>query len=786
MSRHAGQRSVSGLVSRLVVIAVCTALGSGPMPHAGAAGEGSAVLADRVVIVGIPGLLWGDVASGLAPELSAAAADAALGNMTVRAARSRTCILDGWATLGAGNRARYPAPTEDAEENLAPLTPEQEAQRMATLAGCGQQEQVALAGLTDVSRTVARIAEDEGTRAFGAEPGALGEAVSCSTAIGRSSAVAVSGPTAQVSVIDSLPFGPAQIASALNGCPLSLITVPELIGSIPAVTLTEQVPEAGQQPEAGPGPPAGQLGRPRPQALAALDSVIGDIRSAVRSLPGETLLLFVGLSEKGVSRAQLHPLIGLHPDLPSGYLTSSSTGRAPYVQLIDVAPTALRALGIENPATMVGSAMRWAGPREDIEEALAYLRDLNRAAVAHASITRTFFWTLVGLAGALVAGLLLHRLRTPATAGSRSAPPARLLPLAALAFAVLPVATHLANLTPWWRSPNRDLALGLAVAGGVALLMALVLGLGRRGPIPKLLPAGMAWTGPAFLALVATSLTIGVDVVLGSPMELNSLLGYNAIVAGRFVGLGNLTFGLFAAATLLATAVLVRGSRRQRLLVVGSVGLLAVVIVGAAGLGQDFGGVLALVPGFLVLALLRTGSRLSLRRMLSIGAVTAVAVSAFALLDYQRNPDDRTHLGRFVGQLVDGQAWAVVSRKAQANLDVLTGSPVTWLIPIFALAAWLLLWRDGRLRQFLATEPAWRAGLTAAAVSLGIGALINDSGIAVPAIAGCLVVPLLIWLVLRWNPPTDQPTGGSVVDTPKASAVAAPLRVSVNSREPTG
>jgi len=163
-----------------------------------------------------------------------------------------------------------------------------------------------------------------------------------------------------------------------------------------------------------------------------------------------------------------------------------------------------------------------------------------------------------------------------------------------------------------------------------------------------------------------------------------------------------------------------------------------------------------------------------------------VTVSAFALLDYQRIPDDRTHLGRFVAQLIDGQAWTVVSRKAQANLDVLTGSPVTWLIPIFALGVWLALWRGGTLRQFLAAEPAWRAGLSAAAVTLVIGALINDSGIAVPAIAGCLVIPLLIWLVLHWEPVTDQPASRSGLDTPRVSAVSELPRVSVNSREPTG
>lgn len=783
------------LATWLLAAVMGAGLGFGTPPSVGASADDPAISADRVVIIGIPGLLWGDVESGLAPQLTDLTAEAALGNMTVRAARSRTCILDGLATLGAGNRARYPAPTEDAEENLPPLTAEQEAERMATLAGCGRQEQVALAGLTDVTQTVARIAEDEGTRAFGADPGALGEAVSCSTAIGRSSAVAVSGLNAQVSVIDELPSGAEQRAQALSGCPLTLITVPDLIGSVPSVTLSERRTRAGPQPEAGPGPLAELVGRPRSVALGSLDSVIGDVRSTIADLPGDTLLLVAGVSEKGVSRAQLHPLIAVHPDLPPGYLRSASTGRAPYVQLIDVAPTALRALGIENPDSMVGSAMRWAGPRESVDQALTNLRDLNRAAVAHLGLTRPFFWTLVALAGALVAGFLMSRVWKPAPApakakaesGDRLGP---MLSVAALAFAAVPVATHLANLTPWWRSPNREVALGLAVAGCVVLLvlLALVLG-GRVGPLGRRLPARWSWAGPVgpvVVLLVATALTIGVDVVLGSPMELNSLLGYNAIVAGRFVGLGNLSFGLFAVCTLLVTAVLVRGSTRQVLLGVGAVGVLAVVIVGAASLGRDFGGVLALVPAFLCLCFLAVGIRLSVRRVVSIAAVTVLAVSSFALLDYQRDPDDRTHLGRFVAQLIDGQAWTVVSRKAQANIDVLTGSPVTWLIPIFAVAGWLMLRHGDGLRAFLTAEPRWRAGLIAAIISVGIGAVINDSGVAVPAIAGCVVVPIMIWLSLQWDMSNHVPAPGSALDTPSLNSESGRPRVSVNSREPTG
>jgi hypothetical protein len=86
----------------------------------------------------------------------------------------------------------------------------------------------------------------------------------------------------------------------------------------------------------------------------------------------------------------------------------------------------------------------------------------------------------------------------------------------------------------------------------------------------------------------------------------------------------------------------------------------------------------------------------------------------------------------------------------------------------------------------LASEPRWRAGLLAAMISVAIGAAINDSGVAIPAIAACVVVPVLIWISLRWRPSEDVPTAESVRDTPSLTVDAARPRVSVNSREPTG
>ena len=97
-------------------------------------------------------------------------------------------------------------------------------------------------------------------------------------------------------------------------------------------------------------------------------------------------------------------------------------------------------------------------------------------------------------------------------------------------------------------------------------------------------------------------------------LELNGLLGYDAIVAGRFTGYGNLTFGLLSVSVLSVTAAVAtgcsagapaerarRGDRRDG---PSPFGFLTVAVIGAPGLGRDFGGVLAALPGFLLLAML--------------------------------------------------------------------------------------------------------------------------------------------------------------------------------------
>jgi hypothetical protein len=221
-----------------------------------------------------------------------------------------------------------------------------------------------------------------------------------------------------------------------------------------------------------------------------------------------------------------------------------------------------------------------------------------------------------------------------------------------------------------------------------------------------------------------------------------------------------------------------------------------IVLIGAPSLGRDFGGVLAAVPGFLVLGMLLAGIRVTVTRLVAVLAAAVLVVGVVAVLDWLRPASERSHLGRFVAQVLDGQAWTVVSRKAEANLGILLGSPLAWMLLVALLAAGWLLRPEGLLRSRPGRGAAGlrpedvrvlRAGLTAIALSLTVGAAVNDSGVALPATAATLLVPLLVWLVAGAPAePSGEDEGDVATGTPDPGAEVAEPRVNVGVRGSTG
>jgi hypothetical protein len=143
---------------------------------------------------------------------------------------------------------------------------------------------------------------------------------------------------------------------------------------------------------------------------------------------------------------------------------------------------------------------------------------------------------------------------------------------------------------------------------------------------------------------------------------------------------------------------------------------------------------------------------LSLRRLLLLSLAALTVAIAAAFVDYLRPEETQTHLGRFIGQLVEGGPAAVsdtIARKAMANWSVATNSVLSLSVPVAGIFLYFLIRRPrGRLQLALVTQPGLRAGLIAGGALNLAGFVVNDSGIAVPAMGLAVGVPYCLATIL--------------------------------------
>ena len=299
------------------------------------------------------------------------------------------------------------------------------------------------------------------------------------------------------------------------------------------------------------------------------------------------------------------------------------------------------------------------------------------------------------------------------------------------------------------------------------------------------------------------------DVLTGSTLELNGLLGYDAIVAGRFTGYGNLTFGLHVGQR--AAASPPRGHRGRparrarpgrRLATGGTVLVAGARSPSASSARRGWAATSAACwprcPGFLVLAMLLARVRVTVvrlargpRRRRRRRRAPSPSSTGCA-----RRPTAATS-GRFVEQVLTGEAWTVISRKGAGQPRHPAGQPAGLDAAGRARGRRLA----GAARR-AAAQPGRAAGgrrppgcrprrcsssasvLLSALLSLTLGAAVNDSGVALPATAAALLVPLLVWLAAgagRGGTGSGETAGGA----PHSGPVEGPERVTVVSRGST-
>ncbi|MDP9800789.1 hypothetical protein J2S49_000865 [Arcanobacterium wilhelmae] len=716
----------------------------------------------QLLVVGIPGLRWDQVDDRVTPEIESFTRWGVNANLSVVTRGETACPDAGWLTLNAGTIAQAPA------------------------CGAGAGALSSKAGEQGLSRDQwASLVEVNVANPFEPEFGVLAQALRGKkvVSIGRGGAIAsadehgvpagahyeLSGRTAaQVYEAEGLEHADVVFAD------LGPIGYPSSDSSGGFASKLRVVFGGGESESVD-------------QArLRAVDRAFGELVKAA----GDARVMLIALGDTG-SRARLHvfsygPESLVLPDPAGGsrdagvaqlakrwggseaatagsgeYASSWSTRKHGLIQLTDVVPTILSAVGVKAPngARQIGSEV-WSSLAESPNTA-SRLEDAEK----HGAVTRSVvgvFYTLWGIS-ALGAFALLWRWRKKHAKAMRMP---RWLVQVLLSVASLPVASFLINLVAWWNSsvPVVGFVVGVVVIAGVIGVGAEVVGVisGRLIDAASQEPAGVepavvrsvspvSRNGATSAAVVAfvTACVIGLDAIYGSALHSPSVLGDQPQSGGRFYGLSNAPFTVFAVSMLVlaAAGAYVILAVKWRGVAVGGIvalGVASVVIDGSSDIGADFGGVPALVVAFSLFALMVAGKALRVRNVIAMLAVATGVTVVAAFIDWLRPAQSRTHLGKFFDAVVHGDAWQIVVRK----LGFLLGSvPVIVWVLILALvfgAAWFG-WRQARSGWRLdiaSLNPFGQAAIAICALAI-VGFALNDSGLVLPMAAIFVGVPLI-------------------------------------------
>jgi hypothetical protein len=728
-----------------------------------------------VVLVGIPGLRWSDVSKTATPELWRLASAGSVGSLVVHTISNVTCPGDGWLTLNSGTRAtvRHVPPGECPA--LPAVTTDQP-----------------VVGGTPVAAHIAQMPALERYNTqfhYGPDWGLLGSAAGrgqCSTAIGPGAALALASPQGEVS--GYLPSVAAATKATFARCPLTAVD----LGALSASSGRAAQVKADDS----------ELGRISAELPARAILVIAAAGDDLAYLAGKTPYgtYLAGKTPYGTSHLRLIVVDG--GGYADGLLHTASTRQPGLTQLTDITASVLRWRGQDIPSQALGSPLN-SGSRPGLAAEIKALLGQDTAAQVYRA-TFGWFFAIFAVGEAIIFGLIAVLLR--GRAEDRRRRRRAVCRVFGVVAGCVPAGTFLASLVSWWMLPHPALVLYALAAAWTAVIAVIALaGPWRRDPF-----------GPPGVIGAITLAVVGIDVMTGSRLELSTPFGLNVLWGGRFYGEDNNTVGIYAAAAVLCAvwlaALLLRrhrepgptpsasaaqaapdaqsdlptpadsparsglaarfrlpgwhGPRGRAAAVVSLIALFAIVASGWPGFGAKVGGTIATVPGFVVLIMAVAGVRITWRRAVVIAVSGVVVIAAFALVNYfVPTITGHSDIGAFAGQAIHGQGGGTLQRKISTNLDSLTTTPYSVLIPFVVVALGVLLLRPawfgaGSLAEARRSVPLLSVTLATIWVMAVLGWFAEDSGVAVPASMLPFVLPLAIAIVSS----APRPAGGPLPD----------------------
>jgi hypothetical protein len=407
-------------------------------------------------------------------------------------------------------------------------------------------------------------------------------------------------------------------------------------------------------------------------------------------------------------------------------LTSTSTHRMGLVTADDVVSATASAAGLESADTRATAAADERTSEERLKRLAAM--DVSAGVMERIRIPIFNIYTIAMVLLILGGWFVAERYRSAARFPYWSL----VLRRAVLFGMIVPVAGTLLHVVDRFpESPQRVVALLLAASGIVWVF------------------SEFAWHRWGTAAAVAFA---GITTALtGAALSFSSIFSYSPVAAFRFFGIGNEGAAILVAAAVVGTALeldAVDAPVRIRQLTILGVGALSVFICSAPFLGAN---VIVAVWGTVTFGALWLAVRGRRPRAVEIAAVVVIVAAALGgavLLD--RALSGGTHIGRAIGQAVGGGLGTILATRFATSVRIFTDSPLPSVVLVIAAAfAFLRIHLRGRFKLVVERYPVFGAAITAGLIGGAVGAVVEDSGVAILALILVYVVGALVMLMLE-------------------------------------
>ena len=467
------------------------------------------------------------------------------------------------------------------------------------------------------------------------------------------------------------------------------------------------------------------------QSIMDCDKLIGKITEKI-DLNKDRIFIVSPASPR--TKEQLTVFISAGKGISPGYAISGITRRKGIVSLADIAPTILDFYNIETPNTMEATLLDWVKSSETVTQKKESFIDVNKKSTlrdsAFVKVAATFILVIfLSVILSLSAYKKFKKLKIYAVF---------------LSWMSLVMPTIAFLMAPFMLALSKPIIVYLFfVSSSILVSVGCYFAMKKYG------------TSMVVLWICATTLTVQiVDIIFSGNLQLNSLFGYSAIIAGRFAGFGNLAFSIVAISSVVLVAMIKQLSRtrpylNKKWVNIAILAMLIFVLImdGLPYFGSDVGGVLSLTPMVFIVGLMMYEKRLSLKTIIYALLITLATLTAFSLFDLSRPLSERTHLGRFVKVVLNGEGRTIIERKILSNLHILTNSLTATVVIIATIfLIFLFLKPEKFVKEMSLLNPGFRYIVYPGLVVGLLGMLLNDSGVAIPGMMLSIAAPTIALL----------------------------------------